>query len=365
MQALANTINKALLDTMSRFTPLSRANMPTKSEIETVAVPVDSVFKYLASLNPTKATGPDNIPSWFLKENADLLAPVVTDVLNSSFKECCVPPSWKQATVVPIPKEKPVYESNKHLRPILLTPILSKLVEQLVVDLFVKPAVLRKVDPRQFRTIRDSCTTQALISMLHSWNRSTDGNGATVRVVLLDFRKTFDLIDHHILVQKRQLYDLPAVIVAWITDFLTCRKQRVKLGNDCYSEWGAVPAGVPRVTKLGPWLFLIMINDLNVPDVDLWKYVDDTTISECVPRDQPSSIQSAVDYLARCAAEEKFQLNESKCKELRISFSRGNSDQILPIIINNKPIKSVGSAKILGLHVSCDLKWNVHVDEVI
>lgn len=106
-----------------------------------------------------------------------------------------------------------------------------------------------------------------------------------------------------------------------------------------------------------------MINDLNVPDVDLWKYVDDMTISECVPRDQPRSIQSAVDYLARCAAE--FQLNESKCKELRISFSLGNSDQILPIIINNKPIKSVGSATILGLHVSCDLKWNVHVDEVI
>ena len=70
-------------------------------------------------------------------------------------------------------------------------------------------------------------------------------------------------------------------------------------------------------------------------------------------------------YDCRCAAEEKSQLNESKYKELRISFSRGNSDQILPIIINNKPIKSVGSANILGLHVSCDLKWNVHVDEVI
>ena len=41
------------------------------------------------------------------------------------------------------------------------------------------------------------------------------------------------------------------------------------------------------------------------------------------------------------------------------------TDQILPIIINNKPIKSVESAKILGLHVSCDLKWNVDVDEVI
>lgn len=238
MQALANTINKAFLDTMSGFTPLSPANMSTSSEIETVAVSVDSVVKYLVSLNPTKATGPDKIPSWLLKENTDLVAPVVTDVLNSSFKEGCVPPSWKQATVVPIPKEKPVYEINKFLSPISLTPILSKLAEELVVDLFVKPAVGRKVDLRQFGTIPDSCTTQALISMLHSWNRSIDGNGVTIRVVLLDFKKAFDLIDHHILVQKLQLYDLPAVIVAWITDFLTCCKQRVKLGNDCYSRVG-------------------------------------------------------------------------------------------------------------------------------
>jgi hypothetical protein len=56
----------------------------------------------------------------------------------------------------------------------------------------------------------------------------------------------------------------------------------IKLSQDCYSEWGLVPAGVPQETKLGPWLFAIMINDLEVADIDLWKYVDDTTISETV-----------------------------------------------------------------------------------
>ena len=54
---------------------------------------------------------------------------------------------------------------------------------------YVKPAVLARVDANQFGTVPGSNTTIALISMLHSWLCDTDGNGATVRAILLDFRK--------------------------------------------------------------------------------------------------------------------------------------------------------------------------------
>ena len=54
-----------------------------------------------------------------------------------------------------------------------------------------------------------SSTTQALISMVHSWLSATDGNGATVRIVLFDFHKAFDLIEHNILIQKFVSYNLP------------------------------------------------------------------------------------------------------------------------------------------------------------
>ena len=45
-------------------------------------------------------------------------------------------------------------------------------------------------------------TTHALVNMMHNWLVNTDGNVAMARVVLLDFRKAFDLINHSVLVQK-------------------------------------------------------------------------------------------------------------------------------------------------------------------
>ena len=71
----------------------------------------------------------------------------------------------------------------------------------------------------------------------------------------------------------------------WIRDFLKNRLQRVKLADNCYSEWKTVPAGVPQGTKLGPWLFIVMFNDLIIPSADgIFKYADHTTIHEVIEK---------------------------------------------------------------------------------
>ncbi|KAL9966596.1 hypothetical protein ACROYT_G024698 [Oculina patagonica] len=108
-----------------------------------------------------------------------------------------------------------------------------------------------------------------------------------------------------------------------------------------------------------------MINDLDVPGIELWKYVDDTTTSETIPKGQASNIQTAVDTFASRASSDKFQLNEAKCKELRISFSTKKTLELDPIVINGRQIDIVEYAKILGVTVSSDLKWNHHIAEVV
>lgn len=102
---LASVINKAFLSPMSEFTPLPpiSAAGDTDSESELI-VTEEFVLKKLAVLNPTKASGPDSIPSWLLKENADILTRPITTIMksmNSTFCEAGVPQSWKKADIIP------------------------------------------------------------------------------------------------------------------------------------------------------------------------------------------------------------------------------------------------------------------------
>jgi len=78
---------------------------------------------------------------------------------------------------------------------------------------YVKPAVLKVLDPQQYGAVPKPSTTQALLHMVHCWAKETDVNGATVRTILFDYRKAFDLIDHKILPDKLCKLVLPTSII--------------------------------------------------------------------------------------------------------------------------------------------------------
>ena len=132
----------------------------------------------------------------------------VKTILNASFSEQRLPSSWKYADVTPLPKKMPVQNFKKDLRPISLTPCLSKVAEDFVVTDHLKPAVMKVLDSNQYGAVPKSSTTIALLSMIHEWITETDGSGSTVRAILFDYRKAFDLIDHTILIYKLSKLDL-------------------------------------------------------------------------------------------------------------------------------------------------------------
>ena len=133
----------------------------------------------------------------------------------------------------------------------------------IIVVEYIKPAILAKVDENQYGTIPRSNVTVALICMLHTWLSETNGNCATVRAVLVDFRKAFDLSDYKILIQKLTTFG-PQQYCCLGEGLPDWYRQSVKLSQDCHSEWEEIPSRVPQGTKLGTWLFTIMINDLSI-----------------------------------------------------------------------------------------------------
>ena len=111
---------------------------------------------------------------------------------------------------------------------------------------------MKIIDPSQFGGTPRSSATHTLFSMVRSWAEATDGPGSAVRVrvALFDYRKAFDLIDHHILAKKVSLFSMPLFVKRWVIDFLMKRQQRVKLTRDYLSEWADILSGVPQGIKV-------------------------------------------------------------------------------------------------------------------
>lgn len=99
-------------------------------------------------------------------------------------------------------------------------------------------------------------------------------------------------------------------------------KQRIKVSRNCFLQQEAVPAGVPLGMKLGPWVLLIITHNLSEADTTL--NLDYTSLVKSVSKNETSYMQLRVDELVRQVEGDGFRLSESKCKELRISFSRSS-----------------------------------------
>ena len=65
----------------------------------------ESVLKKLKALNPSKATGHDNIPARFLKDSAEIISPQITHIINLSIKQGTFPQIFKIARVTPLYKK--------------------------------------------------------------------------------------------------------------------------------------------------------------------------------------------------------------------------------------------------------------------
>ena len=62
----------------------------------------------LRAVNPRKVTGPDGVPGQVLRDCADQLAGVFTDIFSQSLSQAIIPSCLKTSTIIPVPKKNSV-----------------------------------------------------------------------------------------------------------------------------------------------------------------------------------------------------------------------------------------------------------------
>jgi len=327
-----------------------------------MSVNTANVYHKLQQIKVNSGPGPDGVQAEVLHKCAAALAPSLSCLYNCSLEQGALPAGWKTAAVVPIPKsgDKSCLENY---RPISMTSLVGKAMEKLVRDKIQHFMDENKIIPdcqHGFRAKR-SCTT-LLCKTLDKWASVVDQKSGThVHAITLDWKKAFDRVPFDRLLSKLSHYGVEGKILRWIESFLKGRTQFVSY-KGAKSELRDVASGVIQGSVLGPLLFNIYVADLPTAAVsDLVQYADDATLwREIKSAADVEQLQDDLDSIAAWCAVNGMELNATKSHVMDIT--RAKTPLRTAYTVGGTILEYSGTERILGVHVSSDLRWNAHTD---
>ena len=167
------------------------------------------------------------------------------------------PKLWKEFYLAHIPKAEPCTNLDE-IRPIALTSTISKIQESQVVD-WMYDDIESTICKEQFGGVPRSSAVLTLVQLLHKWKNASDLSQQVIRIVFLDFRKTFDLIDHNVLLDNCCKIGVRPGLIRRLGSYLSKRMQVARFGNELSTNC-MINRGIPRGTRIGSIAFVVHIN---------------------------------------------------------------------------------------------------------
>ena len=250
-------------------------NQITCSNLDTIAINFGYHNKKInkKSFNVNKAHGPDNISGRMIELCSDKITLPLSTIFVNIINTGIFPTLWKSGNVTPIHKKDSKRVINNY-RPISLFPLFAEIFEKIIFlkkyNLFTSNNLITK---NQSGLRPNDSVTNQLICLVDSIHSSLDIN-----------------VDEGLLFKRKQ-NGINGKLLNLLKSYLANRNQRV-LFNGFKSGWGIVESGVPQGSVLGPLLFKIYINYLEIGIKSLINFfADDTSLFTIVKDPDLSALE--------------------------------------------------------------------------
>ena len=269
-----------------------------------------------------------------------------------------MPSELKSADVTPAYKKKSK-NSKDNYRPISILSNISKIYERCLYDQIQN--FFENIISKYQSGFRKGYNSQyCLITLIEKWKKSVD-NGGSFGALMTDLSKVFDCLSHELLIAKLDAYGFDNKSLKLIYNYLSNRKQRVKI-NESFSSWEEFLYGIPQGSILGPLLFNIFICDMFyfMEDYEIANYADDST-----PFSDQCSHQAVIEDLEKSSA---ILFNWLKSNYMKVNTDKSHlllSGNIkLTSNIDNNIIEYEEKQELLGVIIDSRLTFEEHVNNI-
>ena len=169
------------------------------------AITSAQVSGIMMKISSHKAMGIDGISARLLRIGMPAIAPCIARLINMAMSTGKFPTRWKTAKVTPLFKSGALSDPSNY-RPISVLPVLSKIIERHMHNsLYAFLTEQNLIYSRQSGFRKHHSTETALIKIVDELLFNLDRNKVS-GLVLVDYAKAFDMVDHELLLKKLEVY---------------------------------------------------------------------------------------------------------------------------------------------------------------